>query len=71
MGFVKILQVKDINYSPKIVDILYKDGTVKKYVSPNKTFFKKKSDNTIDHTINTILIDFINKHMVKTNVHLM
>ena len=67
-GFCKDFTGKRHQLPPKIVDILYKDGTVKKYVSPNKSFFKKKSDNTIDRTINTILIDFINKHMVKTNV---
>ena len=63
-GFCKDFTGKRHQLSPKIVDILYKDGTVKKHVSPNKTFFKKKSDNTIDHTINTTLLDFINKHMV-------
>jgi hypothetical protein len=67
-GFCKDFTGKRHQLPSKIVDILYKDGTVKKYVSPNKSFFKKKSDNTIDRTINTILIDFINKHMVKTNV---
>ena len=66
-GFCKDFTGKRHQLSPKIVDILYKDGTVKKHVSPNKTFFKKKSDNTIDHTINTTLLDFINKHMVKND----
>jgi len=66
-GFCKDFTGKRHQLPPKIVDILYKDGTVKKHVSPNKTFFKKKSDNTIDHTINTTLLDFINKHMVKND----
>jgi len=66
-GFCKDFTGKRHQLPPKIVDILYKDGTVKKCVSPNKTFFKKKTDNTIDHTINTTLLDFINKHMVKND----
>ena len=70
-GFCKDFTGKRHQLPPKIIDILYKDGTVKKYVSPNKSFFKKKSDdennNKVDGTINTILLDFINKHMVKND----
>ena len=70
-GFCKDFTGKRHQLPPKIVDILYKDGTVKKYVSPNKSFFKKKSDNEnthIDSSINTILLEFINKHMTKNDV---